>query len=108
MPDHAHMILTPLIHNQSREIYSLVDIMRSIKSASAHLINRRLNRHGAVWQEESFDHVIRSSEGLDAKVDYVLRNPVRRGLVADWRQYRWIWQRASPDEAKVAVDISRT
>ncbi|MGE5053521.1 MAG: transposase [Acidobacteriota bacterium] len=78
MPDHAHMILTPLVNEQSREIFSLIDIMRTIKSASAHLINRQLRRNGAVWQEESFDHVRRSSEGLDAKVEYVLQNPVRK------------------------------
>jgi hypothetical protein len=22
----------------------------------------------------------------------VLENPVRRGLVSDWNQYRWLWQ----------------
>jgi hypothetical protein len=57
------------------------------------LINRRLSRQGPVWQEESFDHVVRSSEGLDAKVEYVLQNPVRKGLAADWREYPWAWQR---------------
>ena len=93
MPDHVHMILTPLIDEQRREVYSLAEIMRTIKSASAHLINRRLNRQGPVWQEESFDHVLRSSEGLDAKVEYVLQNPVRKGLAADWREYPWAWQR---------------
>ena len=93
MPDHVHMILSPLIDEQRREVYSLVEIMRTIKSASAHLINRRLSRQGPVWQEESFDHVLRSSEGLDAKVECVLQNPVRKGLAADWREYPWAWQR---------------
>jgi len=93
MPDHVHMILTPLLDEQRREFFSLVRIMQSIKAASARAINQRLSRHGPVWQEESFDHVLRSSEGLDAKVDYVLQNPVRRGLVRDWREYRWAWQR---------------
>lgn len=92
MPDHAHMIFASLVDEQERQIHSLNEIMRTIKSASAHLINRRLNRQGHVWQEESFDHVLRSSENLDAKVDHVLRNPVRKGLVAHWQEYRWIWQ----------------
>jgi len=93
MPDHVHMILTPLIDAQKREVRSLVEIMRTIKSASAHLINRRLNRQGTVWQEESFDRVLRSSENLDGRIEYILQNPVRKGLVADWREYRWLWQR---------------
>jgi hypothetical protein len=49
--------------------------------------------NGPVWQEESFDHVLRSSGGLDVKAEYVLQNPVRNGLVADWREYPWAWQR---------------
>jgi hypothetical protein len=67
--------------------------MQAIKGASGRSINHRLRRHGPVWQEESFDHVLRSSEGLDAKVAYVLQNPVRQGLVSAWRDYRWTWQR---------------
>ena len=93
MPDHVHLILTPLVDQQRDEIYSLIAIMRTIKSASAHLINRQLRRNGAVWQEESFDHVLRSSDGLDAKVNYVLQNPVRKGLAKDWRECKWAWQR---------------
>ena len=107
MPDHAHLILTPYVDEQAGDIYSLAEIMRTIKSASAHLINRQLPRHGPVWQEESFDHVLRSSEGLDAKVDYVLQNPVRKGLVGDWRDYPWTWQRQQQAAAEMRVRPSR-
>ena len=93
MPDHVHLILTPLVNQQRDEIYSLIAIMRTTKIASAHLINRQLRRNGAVWQEESFDHVLRSSDRLDAKVNYVLQNPVRKGLAKDWRECKWAWQR---------------
>jgi hypothetical protein len=77
--------------------------MPGIKGASAREINQRMGRHGAVWQEESFDHVLRSSEGLDAKVGYILQNPVRKGLVNDWREYPWAWQRPDPDVAKMLI-----
>jgi len=93
MPDQVHLILTPLVDERKAEVVSLVEIMRAIKGASAHIINRRLGRHGSIWQEESFDHVLRSSEKLDEKVNYVLQNPVRRGLVNDWREYRWLWKK---------------
>jgi REP element-mobilizing transposase RayT len=95
MPDHVHVILTPLIDESRREVVSLIQIMGAIKGASAHLINKQLGRDGAVWQEESFDHVLRSSESLDAKIDYILQNPVRKGLVDDWRNYRWLWQKSA-------------
>jgi len=93
MPDHVHLILTPLIDERRGEMFSLIRIMQSIKGSSARAINQRLRRNGPVWQEESFDHVLRSSEGLDAKIEYVLQNPVRKGLVTAWREYNWAWQR---------------
>jgi len=107
MPDHVHMILTPLINGGRRQIISLIEIMRGVKGASARAINQRMGRHGPVWQEESFDHVMRSSEGLDAKVDYILQNPVRRGLVADWRDYPWAWQRKDLPAAEINVPGSK-
>lgn len=55
------------------------------------MINRQLGRTGHVWQEESFDRVLRVSEKLDEKVAYVLDNPVRKGLVSSSEQYRWLW-----------------
>ncbi len=101
MPDHVHMILTPLVDRSRSQIFSLVEILRGIKGSAGRKINRHLERHGPVWQEESFDHVLRCSEGLDAKVQYVLQNPVRKGLVDDWRKYRWAWQRNATDEARI-------
>jgi REP element-mobilizing transposase RayT len=91
MPDHVHLIFTPLVNMQAMEVYSLAEIMDAVKGASAHRISKVLARKGRVWQTESFDHVLRSSENLDAKVAYVLENPVRRGLVSVWSDYPWVW-----------------
>ena len=93
MPDHVHMIFTPLVDNQAMEVCSLAEIMEAIKGASAHKVNKVLGRKGRVWQPESFDHVLRSSESLDAKIQYILENPVRHGLVDSWTDYRWLWKK---------------
>ncbi len=103
MPDHVHIILTPLVDKTRSEFFSLVEIMRTIKSASAHLINRELRRRGTVWQEESFDRVLRVSEKLDAKVLYVLQNPRRRGLVRDGDTYPWVWRCEERPVAEMTV-----
>jgi len=97
MPDHAHMVLTPGIDEKRQRVIPLFEIMKAIKGASAHKINEHLGRHGTVWQEESFDRVLRSSEDNYAKVLYVLENPVRRGLASDWQEYRWAWHRPFPN-----------
>jgi len=100
MPDHVHMIFTPLVNEQAGEVYSLGEIMDAIKGASAHKINRQLGRTGRVWQTESFDRVLRSSEKLDEKIQYTLDNPVRQGLVSECAQYRWLWYRQAKNPDK--------
>jgi REP element-mobilizing transposase RayT len=94
MPDHVHMILTPLVNHEAMEVFSLAEVMDAIKGASAHKMNKLLGRKGQVWQAESFDHVLRSSESLDAKVIYLRENPVRAGLARSCTDYLWVWTKA--------------
>jgi REP element-mobilizing transposase RayT len=89
MPDHLHLVLSPLCDSEG--CYSVAEIMQGIKSSSAHRINRLLNHKGQVWQHESFDHVLRRAEGVQAKIEYVIQNPVRAGLVQTVWEYRWLW-----------------
>jgi putative transposase len=70
--------------------------MHAIKGSSARKINVLLGRSGPVWQEEFFDHVLRSNESLAEKVEYVCQNPVRAGLVAASGEYRWLWRGEIP------------
>ncbi len=44
MPDHVHMIFTPLTAAERLEVYPLAEITGAIKGASAHNINRALDR----------------------------------------------------------------
>jgi len=91
MPDHVHMVFVPKIDLQKLEVFSLAQITKAIKGTSAHLINRKLGRVGRVWQEESFDRVLRLSEKLDEKIAYILDNPVRKGLAQSPQEYCWLW-----------------
>ena len=68
-----------------------MEILQGIKGVSAHSVNRMLQRSGPVWQEESFDHVLRSNESFEEKLEYIRQNPVRRGLVTRREEYRWLW-----------------
>jgi REP element-mobilizing transposase RayT len=90
MPEHVHLLLTPL-RNGTGDVYWLDDILKGIKGASARDVNRIRESSGPVWEEESFDHVIRSDEILQEKIDYIRQNPVRRGLVRMPEEYRWLW-----------------
>ena len=91
MPDHVHLIFTPLKDNKGN-LFGLAEIMSGIKGASAHSVNKARNRRGRVWQDESFDHVLRSDESTYSKVLYICENPVRKGLVATEDEYPWLWR----------------
>jgi len=106
MPDHAHLVCVMMRDTEGEE-YLMSDMMRSIKSYSAHAINKCQKRKGHVWLDESFDHVVRHEEGIDAKIDYVKMNPVRAGLVKRPEDYPWLyaedmvdWKVCSDEEGK--------
>jgi REP element-mobilizing transposase RayT len=105
MPDHVHMIFTPLVNEKAMEIYSLAEIMNAVKGSSAHRINKALRRKGPVWQPESFDHVLRTSENLDAKIIYLLENPVRAGLVEQSADYPWLWKKPFVNPLATASEL---
>jgi putative transposase len=94
MPDHVHVLLTPL-RNAQGWAFPLVDVLQCPKSATAHRINRLLGISGPVWEEESFDHVLRSDESLKEKCEYIRQNPVKAGLVDRAEDYKWLW--VNPD-----------
>jgi REP element-mobilizing transposase RayT len=81
MPNHAHLLLTPL------EGVHLPSILHSIKSFSAQKVNKLLGRSGQFWQRESFDRYIRNYEHWTAVIRYIEMNPVKAALCAkpeDW------------------------
>jgi len=62
-----------------------------MKGATAQRINKLLHRVGPLWEEESFDQVLCSDEGLAETCDYIRQNPVRKGLFERPEAYRWLW-----------------
>jgi REP element-mobilizing transposase RayT len=68
MPEHVHLLLTPL-RDANGEMFYLADILKGIKGASARNVNQLLQTSGPLWQEESFDHVVRSDESLAQKME---------------------------------------
>ncbi len=79
MPDHVHLILTPL-DAPGGGSYSLGDILHGVKGVSARRISDRRHASGPIWQDESFDRVIRNAKEFEEKLHYVCENPVTAGL----------------------------
>jgi len=99
MPDHVHMIFTPL-HNENFEPFPLLQIMKGIKGASAYYVNKLLGRKGALWHEESFDRILRLGD-FQNKLNYILANPIDAGLAARPDQYQWLWSQPAQEHISV-------
>jgi REP-associated tyrosine transposase len=92
MPDHVHFFCRaelsakPLrIFMQKWKQWTSKRIGRDI--ARVGIGNAGTKKTGTLWQEEFFDHILRSSENYSQKWEYVKENPVRAGLVKesdDW------------------------
>ena len=91
MPNHVHWVFRTLPLDEEGSPVYLQDILYSVKRFSAAHINKRMNRTGAVWQEESFDTTIRDEVHLFRAIDYTLNNPVKAGFVEKWSNWKGCW-----------------
>ena len=69
MPNHVHLIVCLLGDTEIEAICT------SWKRYSAKQINQVLGKTGRFWQEESFDHLIRSLDQFEALQRYIADNP---------------------------------
>jgi putative transposase len=69
MPNHAHLCVRPLGD------WELEKLLHSWKSFTATEINKRLGRTGTLWQEDSWDRIVRDDAHWFRAMRYILRNP---------------------------------
>jgi putative transposase len=82
MPNHVHVLLTPQA--------PVPKLLCSLKGITAKRANQLLGLTGQpFWQEESYDHLVRDSREMARIRAYIEENPVRAGLAATAKDYRW-------------------
>ena len=100
MPDHVHFLFEPQIKEQDKDgksvFWPLAELLHSIKSFTAHEVNKLEKTAGQVWENESFDRMIRGDADLEEKFHYICRNPWDSGVVPITENYPWLW---TPDAA---------
>jgi hypothetical protein len=69
----------------------MLDTGSGMKKYVARKANALLNRAGAFWQSENFDHWCRTSAEVERCVSYVKNNPFRAGLVRRPEDWPWVW-----------------
>lgn len=78
MPDHLHMLMS---FPSDKDMTTVISQWKEFLA----------KKHSIHWQPHFFDHRLRRDEGLRDKADYILQNPVRRGLVARAEDWSYVW-----------------
>jgi REP element-mobilizing transposase RayT len=79
MPDHVHALLSfPPSRNTVQQTVTLW------KRWTA-------RQMGIEWQRDFFEHRLRSDESWREKADYILANPVRKGLIAEASTWPYVF-----------------
>ncbi|MBL8797509.1 MAG: transposase [Planctomycetia bacterium] len=102
MPDHVHLLVYP-----GTAIQQMSRFLQAVKQPVARQALDYLAAHSPAWLERlavregmrvrhrfwqpggGYDRNITSTETLQAMIDYIHANPVRRGLVSDILDWEW-------------------
>ncbi|MFN7875240.1 MAG: transposase [Pirellula sp.] len=83
MPNHCHLIMRPFSG------FQLEELVKAIKDVTSRFVNRALRRKGELWQQESFDRIVRDELHLYQAIQYIGNNPRMVGLPESlW--FRWV------------------
>ncbi len=80
MPDHVHFLAVGM-----RADSSLTGFLKNYKQVTAFRYKQETGR--TLWQKSFYDHVLRKDEDRLSVIQYILANPVRRGLVVSAGDY---------------------
>ena len=96
MSNHVHMLILSLIEKfppskMKSAISPIAEIMRLLKGRTARYCNLALNRTGKFWHHEYYDHYVRDEKELERIIHYILNNPVKAGLVNEWKDWKFTY-----------------
>jgi len=83
MPEHLHLLSSPIVSG-----IPITHFMGGLSSQITRL-SWRYGFSGRLLQRSFYDHVVRKAEDLRRVAEYMLNNPVRRGLVKRWQDYQY-------------------
>lgn len=80
MPDHLHLLI------QGSNIDSdFKKFISQFKQKTAFIY--KSNKGKKLWQINYYEHVLRKEEDINDIAEYIWGNPVRKGIVEDYRKY---------------------
>ncbi|MBI3914577.1 MAG: transposase [Chloroflexi bacterium] len=83
MPDHLHFLISP--NQDGISVLTFTDQFKGKATNESWTVDWK----GKLWQPRYFDHIVRTEESLWAISEYILDNPVRKGLVENREDWKW-------------------
>ena len=80
MPNHLHVLCA------TDEGDNLLRHINRLKAVTTTLFHRQ-GYTGSLWRRRYYDHGLRTNESVEQTALYILENPVRKGLVDNWKQW---------------------
>ena len=94
MPNHIHVLL--------KQNDNISNVMRVLKGGAGHIINKTLDRKGAVWSKDYYDKAIRDEKHFWVVYEYIKYNAVKANL--DDTQ-NWFYGRYMESDGSASVII---
>ena len=92
MRNHYHWVVRLFEKDENGKPVYLNEILKVVNGFSAYSINNLENKTGrTVWQEENFETTIRNERHLYNAIMYTINNPVKAGLVENWKDSEGTW-----------------
>ena len=80
MPDHLHLLVVG--EDDKSDLKKFISLF---KQKSGYWFKKSNNEN--LWHTSYYDHILRKEESIEQVADYILGNPLRKGLVSDFREY---------------------
>jgi len=80
MPDHCHFLIEGKSENSDMWKFAV-----DFKQRSGYWLAK--NGYSEKWQKDFYDHILRRNEDVKKQIEYILKNPIRKGIVDNWKEY---------------------
>lgn len=82
MPNHCHLLI-----GGKSPTSNLWKCIFDFKQRSGYWLSK--NNYNVKWQKDFYDHTLRKDEDIVKQVRYILENPIRKGIVDYWKNYKF-------------------
>jgi len=93
MSNHVHLLVdmqdipAPPPRKSGVQYTALTHALWLLKGRTGYACQKLLGKEGRFWARESYDHMVRDEREFGRVLAYIVNNPVKAGLVRDWREW---------------------